>query len=448
MRRGSFDTVDLFHAHIGGMDTFARALVVADKLHQGQGARATPLTDRYAGYRRGMGKKIMKGKTTLPQLETMGHEAGRTRPGISGRQELLENILNEYILGELRNGHPCSPRRSGLRGGPPAGCLCCMAGEPRTHDIPRLEGVSVDGEPADWKGGGFEVRQLLEVNGAVIAPEDLTASFRLGWDNHGLLVFVRVADDVFTEAAEEDELYRKDSVELYVSSAWGVKNTIQSVIAPGMTPDHSDPRWHIHEGRSEELAGVEVDLAAARRKVEGGYEIEVRIPLSSLGVDPVVGQEMGFQLYVNDADAPAGTYAETYHAVWFPRYGALNDPTAMYRIRFAESASLPVRAAARIADLRPEGVTLRTVGEAELMDHPAVIVGGDEVVATGMFAKVAGLAKAELLIPADMTTGRETLPAWRFIAEASAWPPSIRRSCRRPPRRNTRPCSARVSPAP
>ncbi len=97
VRRGSFDTVDLFHAHIGGMDTFARALLIADKLIADK-ALSQPIADRYAGYRRGMGKKIMQGKTTLPELEKWAIAQGEP-PQTSGRQELLENVLNEYLFG-------------------------------------------------------------------------------------------------------------------------------------------------------------------------------------------------------------------------------------------------------------------------------------------------------------------------------------------------------------
>ena len=95
VRRGSFDTVDLFHAHIGGMDTFARALLVADKIIK-DGALSKPLADRYAGYRRGMGRKILTGKTSLPALEAWAMKEGEPEL-ISGRQEALENIVNDYL---------------------------------------------------------------------------------------------------------------------------------------------------------------------------------------------------------------------------------------------------------------------------------------------------------------------------------------------------------------
>ena len=95
VRRGSFDTADLFHAHIGGMDTYARALVIAHRMKE-DGVFEKFMAERYAGYRRGMGARILAGKTSLPELEKWAAQVGEP-PRISGRQEMLENILNTYL---------------------------------------------------------------------------------------------------------------------------------------------------------------------------------------------------------------------------------------------------------------------------------------------------------------------------------------------------------------
>jgi xylose isomerase len=95
VRRSSFDTVDLFHAHIGGMDTFARALLIADRMER-DGVLSDFIKDRYKGYRSGIGRKILSGKTSLPALEAYAEKNGEPEK-ISGRQEMLENILNDYV---------------------------------------------------------------------------------------------------------------------------------------------------------------------------------------------------------------------------------------------------------------------------------------------------------------------------------------------------------------
>ena len=91
-----FDTVDLFHAHIGGMDTFARALLVADAIIR-DGVFSRVLEERYRGFRETeMGRKILARKTNLPELETWAESVGEPER-VSGRQEALENVLNDYL---------------------------------------------------------------------------------------------------------------------------------------------------------------------------------------------------------------------------------------------------------------------------------------------------------------------------------------------------------------
>jgi len=97
VRRGSFDSVDLFHAHIGGMDTFARGLLVAQRIIDDK-VLQKEVEDRYAGYKSDMGQKILKGKTSLPELEKWAMRQGELSLK-SGREEALENIVNQYIYG-------------------------------------------------------------------------------------------------------------------------------------------------------------------------------------------------------------------------------------------------------------------------------------------------------------------------------------------------------------
>jgi xylose isomerase len=98
VRRGSFDAADLFHAHIGGIDTFAKGLLIAQKLIDDK-VLLKEIDDRYAGYRTEMGKKILAGETSLPELESWAMKQGEP-PLRSGREEALENILNQYLYGK------------------------------------------------------------------------------------------------------------------------------------------------------------------------------------------------------------------------------------------------------------------------------------------------------------------------------------------------------------
>ncbi|MCW0451863.1 xylose isomerase [Xanthomonas sacchari] len=96
VRRESSDPQDLFIAHIGGMDAFARGLEVAHAL-----LTASPLEqwrrERYASFDSGAGAAFAAGKSTLADLATHAAQAGEPTQR-SGRQEAYENLINQYLL--------------------------------------------------------------------------------------------------------------------------------------------------------------------------------------------------------------------------------------------------------------------------------------------------------------------------------------------------------------
>ena len=94
-RRNSTDLEDIFHAHIGGMDAFARALLIANDVLE-KSAYKKLRAERYASYDSGKGADFESGKLTLEDLRAHAIEAGEPAQ-ISGQQELFENIINQYI---------------------------------------------------------------------------------------------------------------------------------------------------------------------------------------------------------------------------------------------------------------------------------------------------------------------------------------------------------------
>jgi xylose isomerase len=96
VRRESFEPVDLFHAHIGGMDAFARGLKIATAIRQDK-RLAEFVKERYSSWDNGIGAKIESGKATFKDLETYMLKKGDAAPNTSGRQEFLENLINEFI---------------------------------------------------------------------------------------------------------------------------------------------------------------------------------------------------------------------------------------------------------------------------------------------------------------------------------------------------------------
>jgi xylose isomerase len=95
IRRNSTDAEDLFHAHIGGMDAFARALIVADTILQKSEYKKFR-QERYASFDSGRGKEFEVGKLSLEDLRQFAIENGEPEVR-SGKQEWLENMINRYI---------------------------------------------------------------------------------------------------------------------------------------------------------------------------------------------------------------------------------------------------------------------------------------------------------------------------------------------------------------
>ena len=96
VRRASFEESDLFYSYIAGMDAFARGLKVAARLIEDRVFEDFK-ERRYASYKEGLGKDIIDGKVGFKELEAYALENGVT-PNVSGRQELLESRLNQYIM--------------------------------------------------------------------------------------------------------------------------------------------------------------------------------------------------------------------------------------------------------------------------------------------------------------------------------------------------------------
>lgn len=95
VRRESFEPVDLFYAHIGGMDAFARGLKIAHAIIE-DGRLDTLLKLRYSTFDHGIGSLIEEGKVGFEELDAYSLKNGEPVLA-SGRQEMLENLINEFI---------------------------------------------------------------------------------------------------------------------------------------------------------------------------------------------------------------------------------------------------------------------------------------------------------------------------------------------------------------
>jgi xylose isomerase len=96
VRRESFEPVDLFHAHIGGMDAFAHGLKIAARIRK-DGVLGDFVKQRYSSWDSGIGQQVEAGQAKFEELEKYILAKGDAAPNVSGRQEMLENIINRYL---------------------------------------------------------------------------------------------------------------------------------------------------------------------------------------------------------------------------------------------------------------------------------------------------------------------------------------------------------------
>ena len=95
LRRNSTDNDDIFHAHIGGADVFARSLIIADKIIN-ESNYVSILENRYKSFNNGLGKKFENGELSLKDLYEIAFDNNDLKL-ISGKQELIENLINQYL---------------------------------------------------------------------------------------------------------------------------------------------------------------------------------------------------------------------------------------------------------------------------------------------------------------------------------------------------------------
>jgi xylose isomerase len=96
VRRESYEPVDLFHAHIGGMDAFARGLKIAHAIIS-DGRLGAFVKDRYKSWDSELGRRVESGQASFGDLESYIMPKGDVTTNTSGRQEMLENLINEFI---------------------------------------------------------------------------------------------------------------------------------------------------------------------------------------------------------------------------------------------------------------------------------------------------------------------------------------------------------------
>ncbi len=222
-------------------------------------------------------------------------------------------------------------------------------------DVPRVSGIEIDGRAGDWGGRGFDPGMMRDERGMVFATDDASAKARIGWDERGLLLMIRVKDDSALESDDIESLWAGDSIECFIGKAVGSDQRYQALIAPGADTKQAATRQWQYDYRKQRVN--ELAYKAASSMTEDGYVIEVLLPWRNLGVDeggPKAGDTFGFQFYVNDLDVEQDMQT----LVWFRAHDAHENPDSMYSLRLVgegEPSGKPVRAWARINRIIDKG---------------------------------------------------------------------------------------------
>lgn len=204
-----------------------------------------------------------------------------------------------------------------------------------TIDIPKLDGITVDGKADDWGDRGFRTNAMAERDLSMRAPDDFDPSFRLAWNEAGLLVLAQVRDDKAMEQSFEQVLERGDAIEIYVAPKRGAKSFFQLITTTGQDPHYPEGiRQRQRNGLVRRLAKVQLKAG----KMPGGYVVEMLIPFKDVGLKPALGLELAMQVICDDMDRAR----QVYSGYWHPDGRPTDNPDAFHHVRLAREASAPI----------------------------------------------------------------------------------------------------------
>jgi len=289
--------------------------------------------------------------------------------------------------------------------------LSAVAAEPSTqpatggvsvqpvYTVPRLAGLVVDGRVDDWAAGGFRVDAMVDTGTGRVRPAaDYDPRFRLAWSEQGLLVLVQVDDDVTEESDDDSALFQRDSIELFVATTQGGSRLIQVVAAPGTDPRHPELRYMVIDHRATEALKTrnlpKTAVQVARTATPHGYILEALLPWANLGLTPKMGDEVKFQIFLNDADGSART-----KSMWYPADGAPFHTDSMNLLRLSETPTPAIRVATTAAYEQFRRTRVGVVAAGDLTGHTAVVTDGGRQLGSGVLVADGRRASAEVICP-------------------------------------------------
>lgn len=286
-------------------------------------------------------------------------------------------------------------------------------------NIPRLENIKIDAHSNDWGEQGFRVEGLVEVSGATRSSANFAPSFRLGWDERGVLIFASIRDDVVVEYPAQPAMWIKDSIELFMAESRSSPNRFQLCIGPGVDGLQPRARTFFWDRRPSLRTALTAEVAGAR--TAEGYEVEILLPWSNLSISPKAGGEVALQVMVNDADSENPKNANWFRMAWHPEGHAMFHPRALQRLCLAETPSAPW-VPGRLTSAPEHGLTGKEMDEDQKWDGEwqgavktnAVTFIGELAIPWHTLAQV-GLRQDELLIDFSRRGQLTERPQWSFM---------------------------------
>ena len=271
-----------------------------------------------------------------------------------------------------------------------AGARPCPADDRApVFDVPRLDDIVIDGLPRDWgPKNGLRLDLLVPVAGEAKSAADHCARARLGWNERGLLLMVRVRDDTWVEEADDARLHERDAVELFLAPSVGSEQLCHWVLGSGLDSDSGTVRWHFHDRRKgEAFRDLPARIVTAGTNTFDGFVFEAMLPWRALAIEPENGREVAFQIRVNDADGLTGE--PLYRAAWYPSVTTETEHGHMHRLRLADRAGDGDRLRGTAAyDLERAQTRVTVLARSDLAGREVTVRAGGSILAAVTLADV------------------------------------------------------------
>jgi hypothetical protein len=202
-----------------------------------------------------------------------------------------------------------------------------------TFDIPRLDGITIDGDDGEWGDHGLHVSVMGRwQRWSPAATPSGEADLRVGWDERGVLLRLRMVD---AQHLEDEVLWKLDAVEIFLVDQPGSASMYQAVLSPGLDEHFNQLRWRFYRDTRPPGSPIPT-LTAARRLTADGYCMEVLLPWSDIGGSAVPSRTFGMQVIIDDADMSRDR-ADTETLCWFSDRNTYLDTSKVHCLRLSDA---------------------------------------------------------------------------------------------------------------